>query len=368
MTKEKIRTQHEDALIPEIPSLAGWKEVPIRETEKSQEPLVAIGLFSDYGTILSSSVYADEHYNSPYAGGLSGSEVAVFMRQGVVDRLVHASKLLSPGMYLMVMDAYRSLEVQTSLYEQYTNGLRQKYPDWSEDQIANETQKYVSIPSTDLSRPSPHNTGASVDVVIVAVDDETQRAIDDINMQYDALEKDDWQNAYVLEIKKNQLLRRHAKMLDFGTRFDHGGQEAALRHYEVMAQERTLTEPEQEILRNRRLLYAVMIQAGFEPYADEWWHYNDPASQMGAKVARRDYAEYGAIELSLENIEFAQIRALHHENTARMAQGETWIPPRGLETHYGLAQVAARASHPRTMRHMSETVAKIEPPKADTTG
>ena len=58
-----------------------------------------------------------------------------------------------------------------------------------------------------------------------------------------------------------------------------------------------------------------MINAGFEPYADEWWHYNSKKSQMGAKTAGQDKAEYGAMELSPNNWHHELIRRKHLEGT-----------------------------------------------------
>jgi hypothetical protein len=58
---------------------------------------------------------------------------------------------------------------------------------------------------------------------------------------------------------------------------------------------------------NRRFLFGVMTQAGFQPYFAEWWHFNAPESQMGAATAGLDYATVGAVGLDENN------RA--HENT-----------------------------------------------------
>ncbi len=352
------------APIPEAAPLAGWKEIRFVETDKSHEPLVGVGIFSDHPKVLTSSVYANEHHNSPYQGGLEGSNVAVFMREGVAEKLDKAADLLPKGMHLMVMDAYRSLEVQGALFEQYRSGVVKQHPEWSDDEVSTETQKYVSVPSTDKSRPSPHNTGASVDVVIVHLNDEVQNQIDDIDKMLKAPNLT-WQDEYSLTMKRSEIIRRNAKMLDFGTRFDHGGPTAALRHLENEASNRDLSGDEQTQSTNRRLLFNVMTAAGLEPYADEWWHYNDPASQMGAKVAGVDHAEYGAIELSAENREFAQMREQHHINSVRLARGEEWTPPKGLEVHYELARAAVFANNPKDVWRMLNTVDKIEPPDAD---
>lgn len=362
---EHLTQPNELPPIPEAAPLAGWKEVPIAETELSHEPLVPVGIFSEHRKIVSSSVYANEHHNSPYTGGLEGSNTAVFVREGVADRLEKAADVLPRGHHLMVMDAYRTLEVQGALYEQYEQGLRAKHPDWTPEELSAETQKYVSVPSHDKTRPSPHNTGASVDVVIVRVDDDVQHEIEAIDATLDGLGEEDWQQEYLLEMKRSELVRRYGKMLNFGTRFDHGGSEAALRHYEVKATEDSLSPEDEEAQKNRRLLYSVMIKAGFEPYADEWWHYNDPASQMGAKVAGREYAEYGAVEMSEENKQYEQMRKQHHTNSVRLASGEEWVPPKGLETHYTLARAAIVGNNPKNIWRMTGTVAKIEPPKDD---
>lgn len=350
-----------EAPIPKFQPIAGWKEIPLEHTELTDEPLVPVGIFSDHRRVLASSVYADEHDNSPYEGGLEGSNIAVFMRESVAEKLDEAAKLLPHGMHLMVMDAYRSLEVQGSLFEQYISKLREQHPDWSDDELSTETQIYVSIPSTDPTRPSPHNTGASIDVVVVSVDNETQQLIDTIDL-FLSNPSLPWQDEYFLEMKRSELLRVNAKMLDFGTSFDHGGPVAKLRHLEEKAKTEPLTEEEQTQLMNRRLLYHVMATAGMAPYEDEWWHYNDPASQMGAKVSGRKFAEYGAAPLSEKNKQFARIREVHHHNSVRLANGEEWTPPKGLEVHYALARAAVRGNDPRTVTEMLEDVERIQPP------
>lgn len=362
--QEKLTQPNELLPIPEIPPLAGWKEIPIVETELTHEPLVPVGIFSDHRKIISSSVYADEHYNSPYKGGLEGSNIAVFVREGVAKKLDKAAELLPSGHHLMVMDGYRTLEVQGALYKQYEDSLRAQHPDWTEEQLSTETQKYVSVPSRDKTRPSPHNTGASADVVIIKVDDETQQRIDAIDAELVTLAEQDWQQEYLLEMERSALIRRNGKMLQFGTRFDHGGAEAALRHFEEKAAATALSPEDEEALKNRRILYDVMTKAGFAPYADEYWHYNDPASQMGAKVTGREYAEYGAIEMSEENKEYADMRHRHHHNSTRLAKGAEWIPPRGLEAHYAIARAAVRGNNPQDVWKMEDTVDKIEPPLA----
>jgi D-alanyl-D-alanine dipeptidase len=57
--------------------------------------------------------------------------------------------------------------------------------------------------------------------------------------------------------------------LDMGTGFDCFDETAHIHAQGISPQERA----------NRMLLQALMVQAGFKPYADEWWHFtlkNEP--------------------------------------------------------------------------------------------
>ncbi|HET8842303.1 MAG TPA: M15 family metallopeptidase, partial [Ktedonobacteraceae bacterium] len=58
-----------------------------------------------------------------------------------------------------------------------------------------------------------------------------------------------------------------------------------------------LTENDRLACNNRRFLFGIMTQAGFQPYFAEWWHFNAPESQMGAATAGLDYATFGAVGL-----------------------------------------------------------------------
>src|SRR3989338_8281063 len=207
-----MKLKHELAFpIPlELPSVTGWKEIHIRESGEpliplglfseyhtiftdaiyfgertdspyennlagslltmfvweSGEPLIPLGLFSEYHTIFTDAIYFGERTDSPYENNLAGSLLTMFVRESVAKQLQEAQQLLPSGMYLIVFDAYRTLEVQQSLFDQYYKELKKQNPGWSEKQLLAETQKYVSIPSEDPTRPSPHNTGGSVDTAI----------------------------------------------------------------------------------------------------------------------------------------------------------------------------------------------------------
>lgn len=317
--------------VPENISVDGWGEVTIRKPE-DDESLVALGPFSEYWDIWTSSLYPGEHSNSPYGPDgthLSGALITQFVRSGVAGRLRTAQSLLPENHSLVVFDAYRPLAVQRALYEHYVTSLRQLSPDWTQERIARETQKYVSLPSQDVSRPSPHNTGGAVDLAIFKLPPAKARQLRGIDCRLTEIQSevpisygpaDEAYNPilrelYLLEMSRMGLIRRHAELLDFGTPFDYGGEAAASSFLEAESIKRSLSKAETRARLNRRILATVMGDAGFSLYPPEWWHYNAPESQMGAIVAGRDNAEYGAVDLSRTNIVHEEMRSEHYRGT-----------------------------------------------------
>ncbi len=317
-----------------LPGVAGWKEVPLQE---NHEPLVALGPFSENDDIFTSSIYAAEHSNSPYWRSdrqLAGSLVTQFVRAEVAEQIRTAQSLLPERHYLLVLDSYRSLDVQGALYGHYQKSLAAQHPDWDLERLSAETQKYVSIPSHDPSRPSPHNTGGAVDLAIFtlpAAEAERLKAIESRLVVLRSHAPKDFgpeeeaynpilRELYLQEMTKISLMRRYGQMLDFGTPFDYGGEVAASNYLEQQGQQRQLSEAELRARDNRRLLYGVMATAGMQAYSDEWWHFNAAKSQMGAKAAGLDHAEYGGVQLSPENQEHETMRSMHHVGTVRIQE------------------------------------------------
>lgn len=304
----------ENEIYPAIPldagQVQGWKDIPLKE-DGSLDPLIPIGPLSQEAEILmTSSIYFGEHSNSPYAENgnkLEGSLLTIFARQSVVQRLLIAEQLLPAGHHLLVFDAYRTYKVQKSLHDFYKQKLREKYPAMDDETLESETQKYVSLPSMDPTRPSPHTTGGSVDVAIVKLDQAHEEGLLQIRSRLACVHLDIARRVG-MEMRLSAIMRRHARMLDFGTAFDHGGEKAALAYYELKtAAGKILTDNDMRACNNRRLLFQVMTQAGFQPYFAEWWHFNAPESQMGAATTGLNYATSGAVDIDESN------RA--HENT-----------------------------------------------------
>lgn len=326
------------AVYPAIPLDAGqvqdWKAIPIRENSRP-DPLVPLGPLSEEAGILTSSVYFGEHTNSPYSDDvrkLDGSLLTLFARQSVARRLLVAEKLLPARHYLLVFDAYRPYRVQKSLHDFYKQKLKKNRPDMDSDTLEVETQKYVSIPSNNPARPSPHNTGGAVDLAIVRLDRAYEKEVrlirshlTDANLSI--------ANRVGMEMRLSSIMRLHAKMLDFGTAFDHGGEKSALTYYElkIVAGE-TLSDDEKRARNNRRLLFRVMTQAGFRPYFAEWWHFNAPESQMGAATAGLSYATFGASNLEDSNKEHEDRRLKIRQEILRLQRQEYVDVPRALET------------------------------------
>lgn len=358
------RDKYEDALfqpIPELHRVDGWKEVPLQE---SGEPVVPLGPFAEHNDIFTSAIYYGEHSNSPYMSPenkLDETLITMFVREEVAEQIRHAQQLLPEGHHLIVLDAYRSLEVQQALYDHYYEGLKKQHPDWTDDALSKETQNFVSLPSKVPSRPSPHNTGGSVDLAIYSLPPEVDAQVKQLDQEllelktkapkeFGPLEEARdpvLRQLYLTEMKKISLIRQYAEFLNFGTQFDHGGMESQLDYFEWLSKGRPLRKHEEESLAagtlsqetaefirhglgrpltpeeteardNRRMLYNAMAQAGLQAYSEEWWHYNSPKSQMGAKTAGLDHAEYGGVQLEDHNLAHEQMRRAHRNGLVKI--------------------------------------------------
>lgn len=306
-----------------------WKNIPIKVSSKNDE-LIALDPFSEFSDIYTNAIYAGQRKNSPYyQNPLNGSLITITVARQDAQRLRQAQNFLPQGMYLVALDIYRPLEVQQSLFDKYYHKLQANHPDLSKDQLLSEAQKYVSLPSKDPQKPSPHNTAGSSNVALFRLPEEVDREVREINSRLNHVKRIEWvnrllfrpknygwQEIYELEYRRMILKAHHMQWLNFGTPFDYAGPEAALNYYEILAGNKPLTPQENEILGNRRLLYNVMMAVDFQPYSYEWWHYNAPESQMGAETANLPYATAGAKQLSRQNTEWELIVRGFYQGTA----------------------------------------------------
>lgn len=164
-----------------------------------------------------------------YADGIPGAVNECLARETVAKKLVEVSERLPEGLKIKVFDAWRPFEVQKFLYEQYRAIVRADNPNLTERELENETQKFVSLPQRDVFASPVHSTGGAVDLT---------------------------------------LIDKHGNELNMGTAFDAFSEQSNTAYYEYTS------SPDSEARENRRLLYNLMIQAGFTNLPTEWWHFD----------------------------------------------------------------------------------------------
>lgn len=288
-------------------SVKDWKQV---EIIGSSEPLVGLGLFSDYECFESDAIYFGQRLTSPYfPKGLSGRLITPFVRQSVAEKLKMAQQTLLPeGHIFLIWDAYRPLEVQKALFETYKQELSLKEPNLTKKELRVEAQKFVSIPSKNPKKPSPHNTGGVVDLTIMKVPIPLWREIvkESRLIQNNPFEQPDENQVAALRLKRQQIFREFGEVLEMGTLFDYVGPETETNYYEKLATQKTLSLSERNILLNRRLLFNTLKAVGFENYEEEWWHFSYGDQMWGKK--RNKHAIYGAATLTNEAQTLEELR------------------------------------------------------------
>ena len=159
--------------------------------------------------------------------GISGALTRCYVRAGVYDRLCHALSLLPEEYSFLIYDTLRPLRVQKALYDDYYARMQAQHPEADKQELERLTREFVALPVLNILRPSSHQTGGAVDLTLL----------------------------------------KNGQVLDMGTVFDEFEDIAHSDYFE--------REGAQESVRlNRRLLYNVMIEAGFTNYDCEWWHYD----------------------------------------------------------------------------------------------
>lgn len=221
-----------------------WAEVKSKEIRENGERLVPLSLFPE-------KILVRPQY---FLQGIEGALPECYAREGVYKRLVEASLLLPKGYKLVILDAWRPVKVQQSLFNILKERLRSQHPNLSEEEVVNMTLKFVALPSKDPKRPSPHNTGGAIDLTIA----------------------DEFGN-----------------LLYMGTEYDDPTEISRTTYFEeLIAKGEKLNERELEALQNRRLLYHILTSVGFTNYIDEWWHF-DYGNQNWAWMKGEPYALYG---------------------------------------------------------------------------
>jgi D-alanyl-D-alanine dipeptidase len=301
--------------IRELGSVDGWKSLPITECG---ERLVPLGAFSEYRHISTDGIYAGERHSSPYPWlQLEGSLVTIFVREGIARRLAKAASFLPPFYMLHVWDAYRPLTVQQALFDYYVSVLEAQGMDKVRATI--EAQRFVSIPSTDPTRPPPHNTGAAVDLTLIHFSAEDWAKMVHLTKVASVPETErSWQKIYAAEMERLQLIREASKPIEMGTVFDGVHPETATRFFDDLALTSGLNQLQKICQENRRILWNAMVGAGFSNYAEEWWHF-DYGNQFDAARTGRQ-ALYGAGTFTQENADWEAMRLGHHNGCVALSE------------------------------------------------
>lgn len=203
--------------------------------------------------------------NPPYWHRAKGSIPELYVREGIIWRLLKANKFLNAwGLELYLFDAYRPVEVQNYFHDEWVpNFLRTTHPDWTEDEVEEEVGNYWAKGSDpgnpiDPNSPPPHSTGGVVDCTI-----------------------------------KKKLTGEHLYM---GTQFDEVHESAHMDYYERIAEVRPLTISQQTARENRRILYWTMNEVGMVNNPNEWWHYGY-GDQLSAKLSDAKNAVYSLMHI-----------------------------------------------------------------------
>jgi len=146
-----------------------------------------------------------------FDAGWQHSMKQTFLRSGVAQRLHHVNSSLPEGLSIFIFDGWRPLALQSELFEAAYDA-------------ANLPPGFLAEPSKEISLPSPHVSGGSVDLTLSYRD----------------------------------------TPLALGTSFDNFDEDAAIMAFE---------ETDSIVRRLRRLLYSSMRRQEFIVYSGEWWHF-----------------------------------------------------------------------------------------------
>jgi D-alanyl-D-alanine dipeptidase len=245
-----INPNHHSAKMP-IPRLKShdWDQVRLKKINESGEELVPASLIPE--RILVRPQY--------YFQGIPQALPECYARKSVVSRLVNASLKLPRGYKLVILDSWRPLALQQSLFDTFIKELEKQHPDKTNLEIQTMATAFVARPSNNGNSPSPHLTGGAVDLTLAA---------------------------------------DQGILLDMGTEFDATCTKSQTRYFEEKLEMKEHLSPNQEIqAQNRRLLFHVMAETGFTNYPNEWWHF-DYGNQNWAFMSQEEHpsAIYGTID------------------------------------------------------------------------
>jgi D-alanyl-D-alanine dipeptidase len=195
----------------------------LRRTIVTRAQRLSVRSSENHEPMVKADKYDPEIMIKPVMGDMqpvTGS--GIYVRDTVAAMLSQASGILRPaGYYLIIGYGYRTLDIQQKYWEASKKMVREKYPGWTEEEIACEADKYTADPEV-----AGHITGGCVDVSIGPGEgpEKMGAALGDITADAE-------------------------KIKTFGE---------------------NLTG---EQISNRMVLFQAMTQAGFMPFFGEYWHF-----------------------------------------------------------------------------------------------
>lgn len=251
-----------------------YRDYPILlEGPHAEEPLVDI---ADYG------IAGQAYYSRPNAATdrpVPGVGATIYVRKTIAEKLAAinyelqksevVTELLGGKVELYVDEGYRDVSLQATLYDEvFPRLIREQHPDWTEEQVLKRRDELSAKPPKDKdSSPSPHATGAALDLKLRYAQDNP---------------------GYVAEVNVNM-----------------GHSDADTSHlvnpdyYEHLD---TLTGKQKAARQNRRVFYWTMRGAlngddsGFVVTPGEWWHWSY-GDQLWALLTHAPQAFYGYAKL-----------------------------------------------------------------------
>jgi D-alanyl-D-alanine dipeptidase len=192
--------------------------------------------------------------NPPYWRRIEGAVPDLLVRRTVGAKVVRVNAILGlAGLELYVFDSWRPAAVQAYFHDVWMPAeLRRRNPQLSGGALIKEVERYWAAPSIDENLPAPHATGAALDLTIR------------------------W-------VGSDQLW--------MGSIFDDV---TGLAHRDRFETENSnsLSYSDEEARANRRLLHAIMSDAGFAGHPDEWWHFSW-GDQLWSALTDTPSAHYG---------------------------------------------------------------------------
>lgn len=165
-------------------------------------------------------------------------------RKGVAEKLLSAQKQLPEAVRLMVVEGYRSQNIQQEIFQWQRQEFKKQHPDWNEKRLMAEVLKFVASPETNM----PHSTGGAIDIMLV---------------------------------------NESGDELDMGTGINEGYDGQCLMNADNISD---------IAKKNRRILIEALEKTGFVNYPAEWWHWSY-GDRYWAAVTNSNFAIYGCVKI-----------------------------------------------------------------------